>query len=188
MTSGHVRSRSQCDISRSCWMSVDAPWRDEHCGTNPTSLAGYCQKLLSHNLAWHSSLPGAIQESRTEAPGHSRSPACRLVQSPEPALRDRRLSRGRQPGGGGHWGDAPSPPAAGLQRSLQPAAGHAARAVGRPAAHGDVQGERRRRHYHRHAPNDFQCCRAAHTARCQQLYSALWATPGMADRYRYSSA
>ena len=31
-------------------MSVDAPWRDEHCGTNPTSLAHFCQKLLAKNV------------------------------------------------------------------------------------------------------------------------------------------
>ena len=38
LTSGHARSRSQCDLSKSCCISGDAPWRDEHCGTNTTSL------------------------------------------------------------------------------------------------------------------------------------------------------
>ena len=50
MTSGHARSRSQCDLSRSCCISGDAPWRDEHCGTNPTSLAHFYQKLLAKNV------------------------------------------------------------------------------------------------------------------------------------------
>ena len=50
LTSGHARSRSQCGLSRSCCISGDAPWRDEHCGTNPTSLAHFYQKLLSENV------------------------------------------------------------------------------------------------------------------------------------------
>ena len=38
------------DLSRSGCISVDAPWRDEHCGTNPTSLAHFYQKLLAKNV------------------------------------------------------------------------------------------------------------------------------------------
>ena len=50
LISGHARSRSQCDLSRSCCMSVDAAWRDEHYSTNPTSLAHFYQKLLAKNV------------------------------------------------------------------------------------------------------------------------------------------
>ena len=50
MTSGHARSRSRCDLSRSCCISGDALWRDEHCGTNPTSVAHLCPKLLAKNV------------------------------------------------------------------------------------------------------------------------------------------
>ena len=50
LTSGHVRSKSQCDLSRSCCKSVDAPWRDEHCGTNSTSLTHFYQKLLAKSV------------------------------------------------------------------------------------------------------------------------------------------
>ena len=50
LTSGHARSRSRCDLSRSCCISFDAPWREEHCGTNPTSLANFYQKLWAKNV------------------------------------------------------------------------------------------------------------------------------------------
>ena len=50
LTSGHARSRSHCDLSRSCCISGDAPTRDEHCGTNPTSLDDFYQTLLAKNV------------------------------------------------------------------------------------------------------------------------------------------
>ena len=50
LTTGHARSRSQCDLIRSCCISGDAPWRDEHCETNPTSLAHFYPKLLAKNV------------------------------------------------------------------------------------------------------------------------------------------
>ena len=50
LTSGPARSRSQCDLSRLCCISGDAPGRDEHCGTNPTSVAHFYQKLLTKNV------------------------------------------------------------------------------------------------------------------------------------------
>ena len=60
LTSGHARSRSRCDLSRSCCISGNAPWWDKHCGTNPTSLAHFYQKLLAKNvrrpddvIMWH---------------------------------------------------------------------------------------------------------------------------------------
>ena len=34
----------------SCCISVDAPWREEHCGTNPTSLPHFYQKLLAKSV------------------------------------------------------------------------------------------------------------------------------------------
>ena len=43
---------SQCDQNSSCCISGDAPWRDEHCGTIPTSLAHFYQRLLAKNVRW----------------------------------------------------------------------------------------------------------------------------------------
>ena len=48
LTLGHLRSRSQSDLSRSCCISDDASWWDEHFGTCPMSLSFFFyQKLLT---------------------------------------------------------------------------------------------------------------------------------------------
>ena len=46
----HLRSRSRVGSCRSCCISVDAPWRDKHIGTNPMSVSLFNQRLFTKTM------------------------------------------------------------------------------------------------------------------------------------------
>ena len=54
LTSGHARSRSERGVSRWYCTSVDVSWRDEHSGTNSTSLQLFSIKSYwqRHTVTW----------------------------------------------------------------------------------------------------------------------------------------